>query len=532
MFNRLVNSLAVVSIIFSFSCAKHRPPVVLHDTRAAERVVVETVYGPVAGFVDRGVTAFLGVPYAHPPVGDLRFAPPQKPDKWTHLFPAISYGPVAHQQPENTETASRFFKSEDCLSLNVWTPAADTKHRPVIFFIHGGGFIWGGAADPLYNGEEFARRGDVVFVSVNYRLGSFGFLYLDHLGKEFKGSGNNGLLDQIAALNWVKENISRFGGDPNNVTIMGESAGSISVSILMASPAGKGLFHKAIAQSGAPNITRSRKEAEELTGVFMDIAGVKDAAGLRKLSADQMIDTQVKFLAKYGLEGDAMFSPVVDGTVIPNDPFKAIADGSAAGIPLLNGTTKDDFRYWIQYMPLIRFITPGILMDMAPLYSKRLGKGTEKIINYYKTAYPSESNGDLSMMIATDMVFWYPHVKLSEAQSKNAGTYTYIFAWPSPADGGIYGAMHAIELPFVFFQLKADPHAVGENPPIDFAKQMNDTWINFAKTGVPSAKGLPEWPAYDTSKRATMILNVDSNVVYDTRRTERELFNGVMSLSP
>jgi len=510
--------------LFCLSCAANHPPVALSDMRAADRVVVETTYGPVGGFIDRGVATFLGMPYAKPPVGDLRFAPPQPPEKWTHLFPAVAYGPVANQPVDKTEASSSFFKSEDCLSVNVWTPGADGKRRPVIFYIHGGGFIYGGTADPLYDGEEFARRGDVVFVSANYRVGSFGFLYLDFLGDEFRGSGNNGLRDQIAALEWVKANIGRFGGDPDNVTIMGESAGSISVSIHLAAPGAKGLFRKAIAESGAPNITRSRAEAEQLTRVFMEMAGAKDAAGLRKLSAARMIEVQEKFLAKYGVEADLTFSPVIDGVVVPKDPFQAIGEGSAAGMPLLNGTTKDEFRYWIRIAPLLRLVGPDTFLKMATIYCRRLGDGVGKVIAHYQTAYPDKSGGDLSMMIATDLAFWYPHVQLSEAQAKHASVWNYQFAWPSPSDGGIYGAMHAVELPFVLYQLKSEPVLTGENPPVELARMMNDIWINFARYGVPKAAGLPDWPAYDRDKRGTMVLGLKPEVVYDLKRAERELY--------
>ncbi len=532
MKNRALWLLAAIAVLFCVSCAERFSHVALNDFRAVERVVVETSYGPVAGFVDRGVTTFLGMPYAKAPVGELRFAPPQEPERWSHLYPAVAYGPVAHQPPEKTEIASSFFQNEECLSVNVWTPAVDAKRRPVIFFIHGGGFIFGGTADPMYNGEEFARRGDVVFVSANYRVGSFGFLYLDFLGKEFRGTGNNGILDQIAALKWVKANISRFGGDPNNVTIMGESAGSISVTMLMATPAAKGLFHKAIAQSGAPNVMRSRTEAEGYARAFMKIANVQDAAGLRKLSAAQMLEVQKKIMELAGLEMDAVFSPVVDGAVIPRPPYEAIAAGSAAGIPLLSGANKDDFRYWLRFSRAILLVTPSGFLDRTPTFTKRLGADKNKIIDYYKSAYPAQSGGDLSLMMATDMFFWYPHVALSEAQSKNAKTWLYSFAWPSPAEGGIYGAMHAIELPFVFFQLKSDPFAMGPNPPVEFAKQMNDTWINFAKNGVPSAPGLPEWPAYEVEKRATMVLNVKSEVVYDPKRADREQLSKLSILTP
>jgi para-nitrobenzyl esterase len=523
-------SFCVLAATLFMSCASHRPPVVVNDLRAAERVVVSTTYGPIAGYADNGISMFLGIPYARPPVGDLRFAPPKEPERWTNIFPAVSYGPVAPQHLDETEPASSFWQSEDCLSLNVWTPAADSKRRPVIFYIHGGGFLLGGTADPSYNGEEFARRGDVVFVSANYRLGVFGFLYLDNKGDEFRGSGNLGLMDQIAALKWIKENISRFGGDPGNVTIMGESAGGISVGMLMSIPSAKGLFHKAIAQSGAPDTNRTREEGERFTKVFMETAGVTDVPGLRKLTVAAMVDAQKRFIAKYGLEADMLFSPVIDGALIPKDPYEAIREGSAAGIPLLHGTTKDEFRYWLQYEPMMKFITPGMLISMAPNFSRRIGNSRDRIIDHYKAEYPKMASGDLSMQLATDMAFWVPHIHLAEAQAAHAKTWMYMFSVPSQKDGGFYGADHGVELPYVFYMMTVPWAAerVGTPPPLDFARSVQDAWIAFARTGVPAAKGLPEWPAYDMQKRSTMILDLKSTVVSDPKKADRELFRGIL----
>ena len=313
---------------------------------------------------------------------------------------------------------------------------------------------------------------------------------------------------------------------------MGESAGSISVSVLLSVPAAKGLFNKAIAESGAPNITRTRAEAEAYTRVFLEIAGVADAAGLRKLSPARMIEAQAKFLAKYGVEADATFSPVIDGVVIPKDPYQAISEGSAEGIPLLNGTNKDEFRYWIRFSKLLLYISPQTLIDNVPYANKRLGNGAKKLIDHYKTAYPTKSNGDLSMMLATDMAFWYPHVLLSEAQSKHGKVWNYLFTWPSPSDNGIYGAMHGVELPFVFFNLKGEPVLTGDNPPVDLARKMNDIWINFAKSGVPKATGLPDWPAYDADTRPTMILDLNAEVVRDLKAAEREIYKELLPASP
>jgi para-nitrobenzyl esterase len=414
--------------------------------------------------------------------------------------------------------------------LNVWTPGLDDRRRPVIFYIHGGGFIQGASADPLYDGAAFARRGDVVFVSTNYRHGLWGFLYLDRFGDEFRGSGNLGLQDQIAALKWVRANIERFGGDPSNVTIMGESAGSISVTTLLAVPAAKGLFHKAIAESGAPNIMRTADFAAKTTARLLKVAGVADVAGLRRLTADQLLKAQLSLIDQAGAEADIWFSPVIDGAIVPRDPYEAIVEGAAAGVPLLHGTNTDEYRYWIRYSWLVRFVPPELLLRKAPTAAAKVIPQQKRVIAHYRRANPEASSGDITMMMATDVAFWIPHIRLAEAQSKHAKTWMYSFAWPSPVNGGIYGADHGLELRFVFHNLH-EPLAtdfVGEHPPEKLADVMNDAWVAFARSGNPQIAGLPEWPSYDLERRATMVFDEACKLTLDPRRAERELYKGVL----
>jgi para-nitrobenzyl esterase len=515
--------ISLVALILLASCALqlHVPP---NDMRALRRVPVMTTHGPVAGYADGPLSVFLGIPYARPPVGDLRFAPPREPAPWDVLLQAVSFGPVPMQGRDELEQASLFYQNEDCLTLNVWTPAADGKRRPVIFYIHGGGFIEGASSDPLYDGSAFARRGDVVFVSTNYRHGAFGFLYLDQFGDEFKGSGNIGLQDQVAALKWVKANIEKFGGDPGSVTIMGESAGSISVSTLLAVPAAKGLFHKAIAESGAPNITRSQELAAKITKCMMKVAGVSDVAGLRRLKPEQLLKAQLAMIDEAGAEADVLFCPVIDGAVVPQDPFLAIAGGSAAGIPLLHGTNKDEYRYWIRYMEALRLVTPGMLLKAAPTVAANVIPHQERIIAHYQKANPGAGSNGIAMIMATDVAFWIPHIRLAEAQAKHAKTWMYSFEWSAPVRDGLYGSEHALELWFVFHNLGAAGAGgfIGGQPPVKLADIMNDAWIAFARTGDPG------WQAYDTEKRATMVFKEKCETVLDPRSAERELYRGVL----
>jgi len=296
-------------------------------------LVAKTGSGKVEGELkESGILVFKGIPYAKPPVGELRFKPPQPPKPWSYTFKAGMFGPVAPQAENEIGSTAAQEQSEDCLSLNVWTPAADGKHRPVMVWIHGGGFTNGSGSDDWYDGSTFTERGDVVVVTLNYRLGALGFLYLGGVGgPEYAQSGNLGLLDQVAALKWVRDNIAAFGGDPGNVTIFGESAGSMSVCTLMGMPAARGLFQKAIGESGALNLINNRNFASGITRQFMSYAGVTDMAGLLSLTTEKILKAQSDLLDREGRVGTPL-GPVIDGSVLPEPPLHAIANGSAAKV--------------------------------------------------------------------------------------------------------------------------------------------------------------------------------------------------------
>ncbi|MCJ7745002.1 MAG: carboxylesterase family protein, partial [Actinobacteria bacterium] len=299
-------------------------------------LVAQTGLGKVKGQLGSdGILAFKGIPYAKPPVGELRFKPPQPPKPWSDTLKAAMFGPVAPQKENQIGSGSTQEQSEDCLSLNVWTPGIDDKHRPVMVWIHGGGFTFGSGSDEWYEGSTFSERGNVVMVTLNYRLGALGFLYLGGVGgPDYAESGNLGLLDQVAALKWVRDNIAVFGGDPGNVTVFGESAGSMSVCALMGMPRAKGLFRRAIAESGALNLVNNVNFASGVTGKFMSCAGVTDIAGLRSLTTEQIMKAQSVLSDKEGAVGMSL-APVIDGIVIPEPPLHAIARGSAANVDFL-----------------------------------------------------------------------------------------------------------------------------------------------------------------------------------------------------
>ena len=494
-------------------------------------LVAQTSSGKVKGELETtGILAFKGIPYAKPPVGKLRFKPPQPPEPWSDTFKAVMFGPVAPQTENQIGSATTQEQSEDCLSLNVWTPMADNKHRPVMVWIHGGGFTNGSGSDEWYDGSTFSERGDVVVVTLNYRLGALGFLYLGGVGgPEYAKSGNLGLLDQVAALKWVRDNIAAFGGDPDNVTIFGESAGSMSVCTLMGIPAARGLFHKAIAESGALNLVNNVNYASGVTRQFMSYAGVTDIAGLLSLTTKQIIKAQSDLLDREGRVGTPL-GPVIDGSVLPEPPLHAIAKGSAAKVDFLTGTNLDEVRFWLIAVPLLAVAPIQTAANYMPMLSKALGAYTNAIAASYKARRPKATDGDVTMAIMTDVMFRVPQIRVVEAQSaEQPKTFMYLFTWPSPVHDGILGSCHALELPFVFNHLHATNTVefMGNNPPQKLADMMQDTWIAFAKTGDPNHKGMPYWPAYNTQTRATMILNANPSVKNDPYSEDRQVWNGI-----
>ena len=523
-------SLMVIMVFILSSCSTTKQhPFNPQAERQMKLVVVNTLSGQVAGYItENKVSAFLGIPYAKPPKGELRFAPPVEIEPWGDIKPATHFGPSCPQIKDEFEPSSLLYQDEDCLSLNIWTPQADNKKRPVIVFIHGGGFVEGGTGDPLYNGSYISKRGDIVFASINYRVGTFGFLYLEEFGNEFAGSGNNGIKDQLMGLRWIKNNIARFGGDPENITIMGESAGSTFVMILMGLPQSKGLFVKAIAESGACNLVRTRDQASRYTKQFMKVAGVKDVESLRALTSGQIVTAIEKHLDEVGFEADLVYAPVVDGSVIPEDPLKAIQNGAAQGVAFLNGTNMDEYRYWINYYWPLRFVPLSYLIKSAPETRQRL-KGREKeLIEFYEKKNPGSGLGDNTFECATDMMFLIPHIQASEAQSKYAKVWMYRFDWKSQVKD-YFGACHSIELPFVLktFDSPTRYQIVGPNPPMELSDIMQDAWVAFARSGDPNHKDMPEWPMYDAKRRATMIFNTKPEVKDDPEKDVRLIYKGI-----
>ena len=480
---------------------------------------VDTGLGHARGTWTGDVARFGGLPFAAPPVGALRFRPPAPPQPWEGERDATGFGHVSPQNPsllttmlgEEPETAS-----EDCLYLNVWTPApGDTgAGLPVMVWIHGGGFEMGSGSSPMYHGETFAESG-VVLVSINYRLGALGFLELGHLDESYRGSGNVGLLDQIAALEWVRDHVAAFGGDPHNVTIFGESAGAMSVSLLLTAPAARGLFHRAVAQSGALSAARTpaqaTADAEEYLGHLgaTSIADVLDAPVERLLEAHAAVSAgragnPEEVITSHGSPlAFLAFRPVADGLAVPTDPLGAVADGVAAGIPLVVGTNLDEWKLFA--------LMSAPVADEAALLERMalIVDDPQKALEVYQSEHPGLAPGDLESMFLTDEVFRMPAVELADAQAPHAPVRQYRFDWRSTAWGGAIGAAHAVEIPFVFNGV-SDPRLgvfLGEDPPAELAQRVHDAWVSFAATGTPVVAGTEEWPTVDSTQRPVLLID-------------------------
>ena len=506
-------------------------------------IVAETVAGKVEGFSKDGISVFLGIPFAAPPVGERRWLPPGPAKPWTGVRKTKAFAPMAPQNimppsPENPLAVGFSADislgiqqdiNEDCLYLNVFTPAIDSARRPVMFWIHGGGLQSGTGSSPLYNGAVLANRADVVVVSINYRLNVFGFLKLDEVtGGRIPATGNEGMLDQLAALEWVRDNIASFGGDPDNVTIFGESAGGTSVCNLMAMPRAKGLFHKAISQSGTANVLASREMANRYTDHFLEILEVSgdDVKTLRGLSVEKLLEALVKALP---VPSDAKGpTGTIDGDIFPQMPIDAIAQGSADGIPLLAGTQSEESRLWQVFDPALEGLSEDSMFARFKVMMP--DRDMKDTIKSYRKILADRGLPDTPMdtylAVTSARQFWIPSLRLVE---KHAGcgnqTFCYLLTWQSPFRDGIFGACHAMDLGFVWDAYKTDFY--GPDPATEvIARGMQDAWLAFAHTGDPSCESLGRWPAY-SEQRETMVFGRECGIKEAPMDEERRLWDTV-----
>jgi len=500
--------------------------------------VVSTRAGKIEGYFREGLHTFKGIPYAAPPVGEKRWLPPQPVKPWTGIREVKTFGAICPQNEQQIQIIRPPVvepQSEDCLFLNIWTPGLDSAKRPVMVWIHGGGFTQGSGSTVGYNGRKLANRGNTVVVTVNYRLGTLGFMNLNEVtGGKIPAKGNEGLLDQIAALEWVRDNIAAFGGDPANVTIFGESAGGMSCGCLLAMPRARGLFHRAIPQSGSTSTSQPVSQAAEIAELFLQTLKIQlgDAAAMRALTVPQLLaaqqDFQLNVMPKHPKLGTMPFHPVVDGKELPLPPLEAVRKGDSSGIPVLVGSTLNEWG-------LFTLADPAVATLTEPHLIARLRRGIRAeyipgLLEAYRKARTKRGEpatpGDLFAAIQTDRIFRLPAIRLAEAKQKQKKpAWHYIFTRCSPALGGKLGSCHAIDVGIVWGGY--EKNFTGEGPVLDrLSASVQDAWLAFAKNGDPSCQSLGKWLSYG-AKRETMILGEKCYLENDPYGDERKAWEAL-----
>jgi para-nitrobenzyl esterase len=507
-------------------------------TQTTNALVATTAYGPVRGFTEDGALVFKGIRYGAD-TATTRFAPPQPPEPWTEVHDAFDYGNSAPQAQRGRiglftswATVPPPELSEDCLFLNVWTPALrDGGKRPVMVWFHGGGFSTGSGSSAAYDGVRLANRGDAVVVTVNHRLNVFGYLHLDAFGEQFAGSATAGMLDLVASLEWVRDNIEEFGGDPNNVLIFGESGGGFKVSTLMAMDAAQGLFHRAVVQSGPGLTLVDKDQAEDATAALVEQLGLDESTidQIRTLPAED-IQTAISAIASEGgpVPGGR---PVVDGIHIKRHPFTPDAPPQSKDIPLLIGSTRSEMSLLAgarrpELFELTWDTLPDALAQAIP------GVDAERVIAGYRELHPGIDAPSLYFEATTDNgVFVRGSFELADRKAAQGGApvYQYYLTWATPIDGGKWGAPHALDIGFVFDNVAKSESmsGVGEAQQA-IADMMSEAWLAFARSGDPNHAGLPDWAPYDAERRATMVFDNEPALVDDPRRREMDLISAAL----
>ena len=526
-------------------------------TTSASKNIVETDCGKVFGSVTNGVYSFKGMPYGASTAGRNRFMPPQKAEPWTGVRSALYWGPVSPQSYTSTLDGRRngwnhddeafMFEwddghpSEDCLRVNVWTPSInDNKKRPVMMWIHGGGFT-GGSNNELrmYDGESLARRGDVVMVSVNHRLGVLGFMNLIEHGEQYAASPNVGVMDLVAALQWVKTNISNFGGDPNTVLIFGQSGGGAKISTLMGMPSAEGLFHRAVVQSGASlrqgTLDRS---AQTSAGVLAELGiGKGDIAKIHDLPNEKIVQAALDAGRKSAAAGRGAaagtiggWGPVVDGKILPRNSFDPAAPSFSAKVPLMVGSVLNEMANAVQMGDPTVDSWP---MDEVKkrLTAQRGADHAQNLIDVFQKLHPYATPFEVYSRIS-GMGGRLGALTMAERKTAqgSAPAYNYLFQWQTPILDGRGRAFHCSELPFCFDNTERCATMTGNTPEArDLAARVSDAWINFARKGDPSHPGLPAWPKYDPAKVPTMVFDTKSAMVNDPDSEGRKVLAAAMA---
>jgi para-nitrobenzyl esterase len=500
-------------------------------------VEAQTGFGRIRGVDVGGIKTFKGIPYGASSAGRNRFMPPKDPPVWTGVRDTLAYGPSAPQREPGVQAATGEFsvaaaglprESEDCLVLNVWTPGlSGAGKRPVMVWCHGGGFSSGSGSSPGTDGTNLAKRGDVVVVSINHRLNVLGFTYLGDLGAgasgdaELGSSGAAGMLDVVHALKWVRANIANFGGDPSNVTVFGQSGGGRKVAALLAMPAAKGLFHRAIIESGATIKLVPREQGAHVARELAATLGMSapTLSDLQAVPLDRLMGAYFETVRRMNVDQMTMgFSPVVDGTAIPDHPFHPTASTVSADVPLIVGSTRTELT--------LQTDAAAFSLDEAGLLARigsLVGDASDGIIEIYRKANPGATPSDLYFLIASDHRYSAPVMKIAERRAAlgQGSVYLYYFRWESPYEGGRFKSPHTIEIPFVFDNIESSRLTADAPGAAALVDKVSDAWIAFARTGDPNTPKVPRWPAFEAVHRPTMVFDNTSRVVNDPIREQR-----------
>jgi para-nitrobenzyl esterase len=489
---------------------------------------VETNSGKVQGIANTGIKEFKGIPYGAPTGGKNRYMPPQKPAAWTGVRECLGHGPISPQTLSNLAGDYGMLiqwdqqvggMSEDCLSLNVWTPGVnDGQKRAVMVSFHGGGFSTGSGNAPGYDGAQLARFGDVVVVTVNHRLASFGYLHLADLGAppEFAHAGVVGMMDLVASLEWVRDNIEKFGGDPGKVMIFGQSGGGAKTSTLLAMPSAKGLFNSAGVQSGSTIRSATREQGTKSAEALLGKLGISKGsiADIQKVSWQQILEAQT------ALGPTASFAPVVDGTVLPHHPFDPTAPPESADVPVIISTALEDAALGLTNFDLNE-------AGLKAMMNERYGAKAEAMLALYRSRYPNKSPFLIEAQIATDAGFRRNAILQAERKSAfgKAPAYMYLWAFESSGFDGKFGAVHGTDVSASFDNYRDGIGGTGSRQERALWDRFASAWVSLAKTGNPNNPKIPIWPAYNASGRATMVFDNEVRVENDPRGEIRKFWN-------
>ena len=490
--------------------------------------VVQTAHGAVRGRLREGIYSFKGIPYGQSTAGARRFLPPEPPRPWTDIRDAFAFGPRAPQPKTVIRPANAWIRDtrptgEDCLVLNVYTPGVNGGGcRPVMVYLHGGGYNRGTGSAPGLDGTNLARAGDVVVVTLNHRLGAFGFSYLDGLAD----TANAGMRDIVAALRWVRDNIAGFGGDAGNVTIFGQSGGGSKVAVAMTMPEAKGLFHKAIIQSASSHLRlATAKNAAHATALLCADLGLAraDLAALQGVAADRLLAACGAAVA--ACNGNDSFRPVIDGASVPNDPFDPDAPDLASDVPLMIGSCETERSFYdITADPKDLPLSDGALREAVGRFVGIDADGAQALIEGYRATHPGDTGRDIYNVITSDHMYRRNCIEAAELKAARSGApaYLYEFTWRTPALDGMLRTPHTLCIPFVFGNTAIAQAFTGTGPEQDaLTHAVQGAWIAFARTGNPNHASLPDWRPYDAKSRPTMMFDNECRLELDPKREDR-----------